>query len=127
MSLLKKGNSDIGLLVLRLGAGLMMIFPHGYGKVVNFTNLLNSFPDPLGMGSTMSLIGAVFGEVICSLMIILGIKTRFFSIPALVTMLVAVFVVHGADAWAVKEKAALYALSYVVLILAGGGKYSVRD
>lgn len=118
---------DVGILVLRAGVGILMLFPHGYIKVVNFTTSLNSFPDPIGIGSTLSLVAAVFAEVICSIMIMLGIKTRLFATPALITMLVAAFVVHAHDSWNTKEKAILFALFYLVLIITGGGKYSVRD
>jgi len=120
-------GKDLGLLVLRLGVGLLMLFPHGYMKVVNFTTSMDSFPDPIGLGSTLSLIGAVFAEVVCSILIMLGIKTRIFATFPLITMLVAAFVVHSKDAWMVKEKAILYALMYLVIIFMGGGKYSVRD
>ena len=123
----KVGSKDAGLLVLRIGVGLLMLFPHGYQKVVNFTARMNSFPDPLGIGSTLSLSGAVFSEVICSILIMLGVKTRIFSTPAFFTMMVAAFMVHGSDPWGNKEKAVLYALMYLILIITGGGKYSVRD
>lgn len=127
MSFIKNGSQDIGLLILRVGIGLMMIFPHGWGKMMGFSKNLDSFPDPLGIGSMMSFGGALFSEIICSLMLILGIKTRFFATPLLFTMLIAALVVHSNDPWMVKEKAALYGLVYLVLIISGGGKYSVRD
>ena len=120
-------GKDLGILVLRVLISLLMIFPHGWTKMIGFTSKMNSFPDPLGIGSVMSLSGAVFGEVICSVMIILGIKTRWFSVPALFTMLIAAFVVHANDPWMRKEKAVMYAVVYLVLIITGGGKYSVRD
>lgn len=107
--------------------GLLMIFPHGWSKMINFSAKMGSFPDPIGLGSTFALTGAVFSEVICSLMIILGVKTRWFSAPALFTMLIAAFVIHANDPWMKKEKAILFAVSYLVLFITGGGKYSVRD
>lgn len=127
MNILKTNGTDLGLLALRLFSALLMIFPHGINKAMGFGTLIETFPDPLGIGSALSLIGAVFAEVICSLMILLGIKTRFFATPALITMLVAAFIVHANDPWKVKEKAILFAAMYLVLIFTGGGKYSVRD
>lgn len=118
---------DISLLSMRVIFCSMMFIAHGWGKLTNFSKMMNGFPDPLGIGSTLSLSGAVFTEVVCSIMIILGIKTRWFSIPGLFTMLIAAFVVHANDGWNVKEKAILYAAVYLVLIISGGGKYSVRD
>ena len=120
-------GKDVGLLVLRLGVGMLMLFPHGYSKVVNFTIKMNQFPDPLGIGSTLSLTGAVFSEVVCSILIMLGIKTRIFATMPLFTMIVAAFIVHANDPWMQKEKAVLFGLMYLVIIFTGGGKYSVRD
>ncbi len=127
MNILKSDSKDIGILVLRVAIGFLMLFPHGFGKATNFLNMMNTFPDPLGIGSSLSLAGAVFGEVICSILIILGVKTRFFATPALFTMLVAAFMVHASDPWKIKEKAILYGVCYLVLIITGGGKFSVRD
>jgi putative oxidoreductase len=125
--MLDRIGKDLGILLLRVFIGFYMIFAHGWGKMMNFPKLMNSFPDPIGIGTTLSLTGAVFTEVVCSLMIILGIKTRWFSGPALFTMLVAAFVIHANDPWMKKEKALLYAISYLALMITGGGKYSVRD
>ncbi|OIQ18999.1 MAG: hypothetical protein BM556_06865 [Bacteriovorax sp. MedPE-SWde] len=118
---------DLGVLVLRIGVGLMMIFPHGWGKLVGFGSRMSTFPDPLGIGSTASLTGTVFTEVFCQVLIILGIKTRLASIPVIFTMIVAAFMVHGQDPWKVKEKAVLYGLVYVVLFITNGGKFSVKN
>lgn len=118
---------DAGLLVLRVGISLLMLFPHGYVKVVNFTARMHSFPDPLGIGSTLSLSATVFAEVVCSVLLMLGIKTRIFASIPFITMIVAAFMVHGNDPWKVKEKAVVFALAYLVLMITGGGKYSVRD
>ncbi len=118
---------DIGLLFLRLAVGLLMIGAHGLKKLLNFAALMDTFPDPLGMGSFFSLSAAVFSEVICSILIILGIKTRWFALPSFITMLVAALIVHAHDPFNVKEKAMLFGLIYFVLMFTGGGRYSVRD
>ena len=104
-----------------------MIFPHGWSKLVNFGAKMGGFPDPLGIGSTASLTGAVFTEFFCQILIILGIKTRWASLPLLFTMLVATFMVHGQDPWKIKEKAALYAVIYLTLFITNGGKFSVKN
>ena len=127
MQLLGNSSKDLGILVLRIFSGLLMIFPHGWSKLMGFADNMNTFPDPLGITSQLSLTSAVFSEVICSLMIILGIKTRIFATPLFFTMMVAAFVVHANDPWAVKEKAIVFGVTYLVLIISGGGKFSVRD
>ncbi|MDH5414085.1 MAG: DoxX family protein [Flavobacteriaceae bacterium] len=127
MSLLQESGKDFGLLILRVFFSLFMIFGHGWNKLVEFPRLMDTFPDPLGIGPMLSLSGAVFAEVICSILILLGVKTRFFAVPAFITMMVVALLVLGNDPFVRQEKALLYAVVYLVLIIAGGGKFSVRD
>src|SRR5690606_9891146 len=106
--------------------GLMLM--HGLGKL---TMLLGNdpilFADPLGIGLTTSLALAVFAEVFCSIFLIFGIATRISAIPLIVTMLIAAFLVHGNDDFAVQEFAILYLIIYVVIAIVGAGKYSVDN
>ena len=119
---------DISLLLLRLTFGGLMILNHGLKK---WDKLMAGgeikFGDPLGVGAELSLQLTVFGEVICSLLLIFGLLTRFAAIPAIITMLVAAFIVHGSDPFGDKEMALLYLIPYVILFVKGGGKYSVDN
>jgi putative oxidoreductase len=115
----------IALLLLRVGAGAMLFLSHGWPKVDSFAELSATFPDPLGIGSPLSLSLAVFAEVACALLVVLGVRTRLAALPPLVTMLVAAFVVHAGDPWEKKELALLYALPFLTLLFAGGGRYSL--
>lgn len=124
---MEKLTADLGILFLRVASGLMMIFPHGWGKLVGFSARMNTFPDPLGIGSTASLTGTVFTEFFCQILIILGIKTRWAAVPLLFTMLVAAFMVHGDDPWMRKEKAVLYGVIYITLFITNGGKFAVKN
>lgn len=116
---------SLGLLVLRVGVGTMMAAGHGWQKLLMFGARSGSFPDPLGVGSQLSLALALFAELLCSIFVILGLGTRLAAIPPLFTMLVAAFVIHADDPWAKKELALLYAVPFLVLLLAGGGSYSL--
>ena len=118
-------RTDIGLLVLRVTSAGMMLFAHGWGKLANFSMISHKFPDPLGVGSTLSLAMAVFGEVVCPIAIILGIRVKYVAIPALITMLVAAFIVHSADPFAKKEFALLYAIPFLTLAITGGGSFGL--
>ena len=122
-----KPSTDLGILFIRVASGLMMIFPHGWSKLANFTTKLNTFPDPLGISSQASLTATVGTEFFCQILVILGIKTRWVALPLFFTMIVAAFMVHGNDPWMRKEKAVLYAVIYLGLFLSGGGKYSVKE
>ncbi len=53
------------ILGFRILFGVLMI-THGMQKWDNFDAMSSAFPDPLGVGSTISLSLAIFAEVICS-------------------------------------------------------------
>jgi putative oxidoreductase len=58
-------------------------------------------------------------------LVALGIYTRLAAVPALVTMAVAAVMVHAGDPWSGKEMAVLYGLGFLVLIIAGGGRFAL--
>ena len=119
-----KSTYHIGLLLLRFGMGGMML-THGIPKLMNLVQGNMDFGDPIGVGPSLSLILTVLAEAICPLLIIIGFKTRLATIPAIIAMAVAAFIVHGADPFGTKEKALLYLFGFVVIALTGAGKYSV--
>jgi putative oxidoreductase len=115
----------IWLLFYRIFLSVFML-THGWPKLMRFfSEAPISFADPLGLGVIPSLLLAVFSEIVCSVLIILGLGTRLASIPLIITMIVAAFVVHGEDPFARKEMALLYLLGYIMLLIMGSGKYSV--
>ena len=83
------------------------------------------FADPFGIGTPASLGLTVFAEVLCAVLIVVGLFTRWAVIPLIVTMLVAIFVIHIDDPFKKMEMAILYLIPYVALYLMGPGKYSV--
>jgi putative oxidoreductase len=119
-----KFNLNLGLLILRLSAGGFML-THGYPKLQRIISGEMRFGDPLGLGPEVSLVLAVFAEFFCAILVMLGLGTRLATIPLIVTMAVAAFIAHGADPFSRKEMALLYLVSFLVLLLTGGGKFSV--
>lgn len=117
---------DVATLFLRLFAGCMML-THGWAKLTMFSTLAHTFPDPLGLGSTTSLILILFAEVGCSVLLILGLVTRLATLPLIFGMLVAIFAIHGADPFSARELPVLYLGMYIVLLLIGGGRFSVDE
>lgn len=117
---------SIGLLALRLGAGISMALAHGWPKV---GRLLGDdpirFADPFGLGVTTSLVLAIFGELVCGVLIALGLGTRLAAIPFAITMLVAMFHAHADDPWGVKEHAFLFLVPAVTLLFTGAGRLSL--
>jgi len=117
--------SSVGLLILRVCVGAMMIGGHGWEKLSQFGQMADYFPDPLGLGSRLSLALAVFAEVACSAALVAGFLTRLAAVPLMTTMFVAAFVVHEADPFPDRELALLYLAPYVALLFAGGGRFSL--
>ncbi|GER60251.1 DoxX family protein [Patiriisocius marinus] len=114
----------IGLLFLRVAFSGMML-THGIPKLMKLVQGNMEFGDPIGIGSVPSFILTVIAEAICPLLIIIGYRTRFASVPVIITMAVAAFIVHGADPLGTKEKALLYLFGFVAVALLGPGKHSV--
>jgi putative oxidoreductase len=113
------------LLVLRVAIGAFMLV-HGYQKlqwVLAGGEL--QFADPIGLGVPASLYLAVFAEFFCSILVILGLATRLATIPLIILMLVAVFIVHGPDGFDKKEHGLHFLVVYLFLLVTGPGKYSI--
>lgn len=120
-------NIDLSLLLLRVAGGALML-THGIGKMESlFGSDPIQFPDPIGLGATTSLALAVFAEVICALFLIIGFATRFWAFNLIITMLVAVFIIHNADPFAKQELPLIYGSIYLVLLIAGAGKFSIDN
>lgn len=117
-------NYNIGLLGLRIGFSAMLL-THGIPKLIQLLSGNFEFGDPIGLGEPVSLFLAVIGEAICPILIIIGFKTRWATIPTIITMAVAAFIVHGNDLFGMKEMAILYLIAFLVIAILGAGRYSV--
>ena len=129
--LLNPGSYDqqinIALLFLRIAIGVFML-THGTGKLITLLEGSHvKFADPIGIGPEASLALATLAEFVCSLLLILGIATRFTVIPLITTMLVAGFIVHANDSFAVKEKAFLFLAVFITIAITGAGNISIDN
>lgn len=113
------------MLILRLSLGGMMLIGHGWSKIQSFTEKAAGFPDPLGIGSQLSMSLAIFAEASCAALVILGLCTRLATIPLLITMAVAAGIQHAADPWSKKELAIIYGIGFLVIFLRGAGRFSL--
>lgn len=111
------------LLCLRIFFGLMLM-SHGLDKLYNYTSLNFSFPDPMGMGSQITLLFAIFAELVCSIAFIFGVLYRLTMLPMIAVMAVAFFHVHDASI-ALGELAFVYLMMFVLMYIAGPGQYAV--
>lgn len=120
----KRSQADLTLLILRVGVGVLML-THGIPKFqMLFSGGEIQFPGVMGLSPVISLSLAVFAEVLCSVLILIGLGTRLATIPPIFTMLVAVFIIHINDPFANQEPGLLYLFLYLPLLILGSGKYS---
>ncbi len=101
----------------------LLLASHGWQKLMGFSALAGQFPDPLGLGSEVSLSLAIFGELVCSVAVVFGFLTRLALIPMAFTMLVAFIGAHGGSI-AEGELAFAYLVVFVLLLIGGPGRYS---
>ena len=122
----KSNTTKVSLLLLavRISFGILLM-NHGIQKWTNFQELSAVFPDPLGVGSPLSLGLAIFGELACSMAFIIGFLYRLAMIPMVFTMAVAFFVIHGNDPFATKELAFVYLVVFILMYIIGPGKFAV--
>lgn len=115
---------DWASLILRLTLGGLML-THGYPKLMGMLGGNWQFADPIGIGEPASLVLTVFAEFVCSLLLIFGLWTRVALVPLIITMLVAVFIIHAPDGMDKKEHGLMYLLPYIAVFLLGSGKFSI--
>ena len=114
------------LLVVRIVFGVMFM-THGIAKWNVFNEMTENFPNPLGIGSTLSFWLAIFAEIACSFGFILGALFRLCLIPMIFTMCVALFVIHAGDPLATKELALMYLTIFVLTFFSGPGRISIDE
>lgn len=111
---------SVMLVMARIAFGAMFL-THGLQKMANFGPLSQSFPQVMGLNSSVSLALAIFAEVFCTLGFITGFLYRLSMIPMIFTMVVAAFVVHANDPFSAKEMALLYLFIFIIMYILGPG------
>lgn len=125
--------TSMALLVARLWFGLAMLFNHGLYKLAHFhdivagTDAVVTFQDPLGLGIEASLVLVIMAEVGAALLLTAGFLTRVAAALLVIDMFVAFLMVHkvALSGQGSGELAFLYLAGYVVLLIAGGGLFSL--
>lgn len=115
---------SLAVFILRLGFALLLI-PHGYNKLQSFLAGDHDFPDPLHVSPVVSQVLTITAELVCSILLVIGLFTRIAALILVVCMLIIAFVIHGNDPFGDKEQAILYLVSFISILLTGPGKYSL--
>lgn len=120
---------DIALLLLRVLAGFSLLLGHGLQKLTGFHQMAAHFPDPLHIGPVATLAYAVFAETVCAILIMLGLGTRIAAAIIVIDVFSAFCLVHhfALSGPGSGELAWLYSVISLVLILTGGGRFSMDE
>lgn len=116
--------TDWASLILRIACGGFML-THGWPKMQKMLAGDYGFADPIGIGESASLMLTVFAEVLCAVLVLVGLWLRPALIPLIITMLVAAGIVHGSDPFGDKEHSLMYLFGYAALFLLGSGRFSL--
>lgn len=116
---------SFAMLLLRCGAGSLMMVMHGLDKIMHFAQKAPRFADPFHIGSTVSLSLVVFAEFFCAAFVILGLFTRLACIPLVIAMGVALFSAHKGQFFGPGESAGIYLFCFLTLLFTGPGKASL--
>lgn len=117
----------VGLLFLRVSASLFLLWVHGLPKLLNFSSQLHVIEDPFHLGAHITLMLAIFAEVLCPLLIIAGVLVRLACLPILCVLLIALRVVH--PQWSVEEGQfgwLLLLLLFSSVLIAGPGRLALN-
>jgi putative oxidoreductase len=117
--------SNYGYTLFRVGMPALMLLNGSHKLEMLMAGGEIKFMDFLGLGTEISLALAVIGELVAPIFLILGFKTRWASIPAIITMFVAAFVAHAGEPLDEREHSLLYLVAFIAIAMIGSGTYSV--
>lgn len=125
--------THLGRLFLRLFVGLMLM-QFGVRQWVHFGEAVQTFPEILGMPSSLGLSVLIAIEVFCSLFIMFGFVTRIMIVPPFIAMVIAEYHILHDVAQTVPYELGweqpgyvpiLFLGIYFFLLLVGPGKISI--
>ncbi|MGE8145839.1 DoxX family protein [Pseudomonas frederiksbergensis] len=118
---------DLGLLFLRVSGGLFLLWVHGLPKLLHYSTEVQNIEDPFHLGANLTLILAIFAEVLCPLLIVAGVLVRLACLPILFLLLVALVVVH--PQWSLFEGQFgwLLLIVFTSILIAGPGRLALND
>jgi putative oxidoreductase len=116
-------SADLALLFLRVSASLLVLFVHGLPKALHVRAQLGVIEDPLHLGGAFTLAFAIFAEVVCPVLMMLGVFTRLAAMPILVVTAVALTLVH--PDWTLEQGqfAWMLLILFGTVAIGGAGRY----
>lgn len=125
-------SEDVGKLVLRLTLAVLMLF-HGVAKIFSGVSGIAGMLRDIGLPGELAY-AAFVGEIVAPLLVILGWYARIGALLIAVNMLVAIYLVHQSDifalgrggGWAL-ELQGFFLFTALAVALIGPGRFSVKE
>ena len=114
---------DLGLLILRVFAGISLALAHGLGKLPPSEGFMKGVQD-LGIPAQAAWLSG-FAETFGGLALAAGFMTRPAALLIAINLSVAAFLRHANDPYPRKELPFLFLAVAVMFVLVGAGRYSV--
>lgn len=116
-------ETNIAALIARITLGICM-FPHGLEKLQNSAATIAQFQGGMNIPPVFGW-AAILAESVGSVLLMLGLLTRAAAASLVITMLVAILLVHGKNGLSLAQKGfeynlALTGLGLIPLIVGGG-------
>jgi putative oxidoreductase len=126
------GSSQAALAVLRVVTGATLFLRHGLEKQpAHWAQFMVHFPNPIGIGSHPSFFFAFVSDFVCSILLVIGLGTRWAALWCCGNIFVAWAFVHrfafigkgpGSDHG---ELMVLYLGAMLTILIAGPGALSI--
>ena len=125
-------QQDLGKLVLRLSLGILVLL-HGIAKLTGGIGGIVGIVEGAGLPGVLGY-GALVGEVLGPLMLILGFHARIGAALVAINMLFAIGLAHMGDlamlteqgGWAL-ELQGMFLFTAIALVFLGPGRWSVNQ
>jgi putative oxidoreductase len=124
---LRKPIYNFAILFFRIAIASQLIIVQGLKKIGVGVAAAEVVPNPLGLPEAFNDFIAITANTYLPFLVIIGFCTRLAALPALCVTLTGYFVVHANDPLSVSDVPYMYSVSLLLIIMLGGGKYSVDN
>lgn len=116
---------NLALLFLRVSGSVFLLYVHGLPKLIHYAVELQRIEDPFHLGASLTLMLAIFAEVVCPLAIIAGLLARLACLPILAVLIIALAFVH--PEWTLEQGQFgwLLLIIFTTVLIGGPGRFSL--